>query len=253
MDDKFYLGLASELQAKLRRLSSFITHAPSIGSYHEEVLRSVLRPMLSDRFSLRTGFIHTKPEGPSRQGDILIVDEYHPGAYFFKEGNFAVLEHSAVVCAIEVKTKLTRATFLDAVNSLGSFHRVTPKRHHPCTLVFAYESQPFTPAILDGWYKAVTLPDDLLAYPMAVFALNRGLLMLNKDQGGQYGHHFITGDVGKGAKLRSLSMFLQIVRKHILMHGGDSSNPFEYAVLDGLHTSGEALRFGKGIVLPSAT
>ena len=52
MDKSFYLSLANELSAKFGRVSSFVNHGPSIGAYHEEVLKSIIRHMLPDRFSL---------------------------------------------------------------------------------------------------------------------------------------------------------------------------------------------------------
>lgn len=43
MDDHYFTGLATEFSAKLRRVSSFTKHALSIGSYHEEAVKTVLR------------------------------------------------------------------------------------------------------------------------------------------------------------------------------------------------------------------
>src|SRR5262245_19928771 len=121
MDASFYLGLANELSAKLRRVSSFVSHGPSIGTFHEEALKSVLRLMLPDRFSLRSGFVFHQDNGASQQGDILIVDESHPAAYFFREGNFGVVDQEALACVFEVKTRLTSAVFKQAVEALASY------------------------------------------------------------------------------------------------------------------------------------
>jgi len=96
MDECFYLGLANELAAKLRRVSSFVKHGPSIGVYHEEALKAILGTMLPSRFHLRTGFVYTAEKGASQQGDILIVDENDPDAYYFREGNFVVANPRAV-------------------------------------------------------------------------------------------------------------------------------------------------------------
>jgi len=57
MDDQYFTGLATEFSAKLRRVSSFTKHAVSIGSYHEEAVKTVLRSMLANRFTLKTGFL----------------------------------------------------------------------------------------------------------------------------------------------------------------------------------------------------
>jgi len=110
MSEAFYLSIANELSAKLRRVAAFVDHGPSIGSYHEEALKTVLRSILPERFGLRTGFAFSAKLGASQQGDILVIDENHPGAYHFREGEFAVVLPDAIVAVIEVKTKLTKRT-----------------------------------------------------------------------------------------------------------------------------------------------
>lgn len=83
MNESFYLSLANELSAKLRRINAFVNHGPSIGAYHEEALKAVLRSFLPERFSLRTGFSYNATKGASQQCDILVIDENHASAYHF--------------------------------------------------------------------------------------------------------------------------------------------------------------------------
>jgi hypothetical protein len=252
MDERFYLGLANELTAKLGRVSSFVSHGPSIGTYHEEVLRSILRHMLPDRFTLRTGFAFHPDRGASQQGDILIVDEYYPGAYFFREGDFAVVAEEALVCVIEVKTSLNGREFRKSLQGLYSFQKATAKPH-PFTLLFAYKSSSFKPAVLESWYKSVKLPDQLLSYPLAIYALNRGLLCLRHPSDTEWGHCVSLGEESRGPKLKTLSVFLSIIRKALLSHGQVDSNPFVQAQLDGLSWSRQFLKFGSGIYDRPAT
>jgi len=252
MDETFYSGLAHELSAKVGRVSSFVKHGPSIGSYHEEVLRSVLRPMLPDRYSLRTGFVFHPENGPSQQGDILVVDEMQPAAYFFREGNFAVVDQSALVCVIEVKTSLDKRSFVEALECLGSYQRVTAKPHHPGTLLFAYECPALTLRRLGAWYKATSLPDEILFYPWSIFALNRGLISLRKPATPDWGHYVTLGERERGPKLKALSIFLQTVRKLVLLRAGIDSDPFSLLPLKGLSWSKEFMRFGSGVHEPAA-
>jgi len=244
MDEHFYSGLANELEAKLRRVSSFVSHNPSIGAYHEEALRAVLRHMLSDRFSLKTGFVWYSKDEASRQGDIIVVDESKAGAYYFREGDFAILDSSAVACVIEVKTVLTKATFLEGIVNLASFHR--PRGGILPSFLFAYEASPFTPVQLDEWYKEVTLADSLLFYHWAIFALNQGIISTWKDSAGQWAHRLLMGDSTHPTKLRSLSFFLQTFRKALLLHAGEEKNPFEHMLWQGMSLSQQAFRFGHG-------
>jgi hypothetical protein len=160
--------------------------------------------------------------------------------------DFAILDHSAVACVIQVKTELDKRTFRDGMQNLATFKwrggAIKP------ALLFAYESAPLTPERLDEWYKAVDLPDALLFYPWAVFVLNQGLLYMYRDSAGQWAHRMVLGDEGDPPKVRSLSIFLQIFRKALLLHTGDDKNPFDLALWDGLRVSTQACRFGKGVV-----
>lgn len=245
MPERFYLSLANEMSAKLRRVGTFTNHAPSIGAYHEEVLKAVLRSMLPDRFSVKTGFAFSPNLGTSQQGDILIIDENHPAAYHFREGEFAVALPEAVVCVIEVKTKLTKRTFQEAMTSLHSFRKVSTSKH-PVSYLFAYESQPFNDATLSSWCNSINaVPDKLQNYPWAIYALNQGMVVLQyESKSNKYGLSPFEGETNRGPKLRSLSMFLQTVRKSILLYAGLSNNPFEFAVSDGLRLSTIGYRFG---------
>jgi len=228
-------------------MSSFVSHGPSIGAYHEEVLKSVLRHMLPDRFSLRTGFVFHPERGPSQQGEILIIDEYHPNAYFFREGDFAVVAEEALACVIEVKTRLNKTSFADAIKGLYSFQQATAKSNHLVTLLFAYESSSFKYTVLDSWYQSICLPDEVLSYPIAVYALNRGLLLLRKPSDTEWGHCVSLGEEARGPKLKTLSVFLQTIRKAILSKAGVKSNPFKLAQFEDLAVSQQLLRFGSGV------
>ncbi len=252
MQTNYYEGLANELVAKVGRLTNFVSHGPSIGVYHEEVLKSVLAPLLPSRYSLRTGFLFDPEFGASNQGDILIVDEHQPTAYYFHEGNFAVVDSRALVCVIEVKTRLNKRTFLESINCLASFQRVARPPHRPLTYIFAFESAAFTPPRLHQWYSAVEVADQVENYPMAIFALNAGLVQLAATYD-QLGHMFLTGEPKRGPKVQSLSVFLSHIRKSIEMTGGVKRNTYEMALLGELRRTVDRFYFGKGhVVLPAA-
>ena len=251
MSEAFYLSIANELSAKLRRVAAFVNHGPSIGSYHEESLKSVLRSILPERFGVKTGFAYSAQLGASQQGDILVIDESHPGAYHFREGEFAVALPEAIVAVVEVKTKLTRRTFAEAMTALYSYRKVSTTKN-PISYLFAYESQAFTARTLTSWYDAVAVPDEISNYPWAVYALNQGVIILRRDKNGAYGHLPIDGDVTRGPKLKSLSVFLQSIRKAALLYAGKDNNPYEYAALEGLHASNIGYRFGLEATAPTA-
>lgn len=252
MNEQFYRGLAEEMGAKLRRVGAFVNHAPSIGSYHEEALRTLLRSMLPDRFTLRHGFAYDTKLGASLQGDILIVDEHHPGAYLFREGDFAVVAPEALVCVVEVKTTLTKSSFRDAMVCLHSFRKVSPDRANPTTFLFSYESAAFTAKRLSEWYTAVPVPDQLQNYPFAIYSLDRGAILLMLSPEKEWYHMPVEGEGGAGVKLRALSVFLQTIRKSVLLYSGVRTNPFANALFDGLKYGKFGYKFGPAVVAGAA-
>lgn len=251
-DSEFYFGLATELAGKLRRLASFTGHAPSIGLHHEEIVREAIRPLLSRRFSLRTGFAYVRPGTVSCQGDILVVDETDPAPYFFQMGDMVVVHPRALACAIEVKTTLSKESLHTAFSNQYSFKRVaslaSPGRTLP-TLIFAFETAKFVPDTLHDWYVEVDIPNVVENYPQVVYSLYGGTLLLRPArQNGPFGHYVVLGEDAEDLKSRSLSLFLQTFRKTLETKAGLYSNPFEYIAFDGLPVSSECVQFGRGLV-----
>ncbi len=255
MDLAFYQSVAAELVGRLHRLSSLTPHAPSVGVYHEEILRSAIRPLLSRRFSLRTGFAYHSAERVSRQGDILIVDEYDPAPYLFQTGVFVVVNPRALACVIEVKTSLAKRNFLDALSNLYSFTQcgaALEPAFYPPTFVFAFNGASLSPATLQNWYSAVELPDQLTNYPYCVFVLNRGLLWLRPQADNrEFGHYVVTGESSRKPRAQSLSLFLQAIRRSCELKAKVmQSNPFDLAVIQGLSFSTQWCRYGAGVLEP---
>jgi hypothetical protein len=181
VDSAFYFGLALELIGKLRRLSSFTKHSGAIGAHHEEIVREALRPLLSRRFSLKTGFVFAADGVVSSQGDIIIVDEDDPSPYFFQMGDLVVVHPRAVACVIEVKTTLSKETFHLALRNLRSFCDVGTAAKPPVRFqraIFAFESAGFTGDTLHDWCVTADATDEPLSYPQIIHVLRGGTLHL---------------------------------------------------------------------------
>ena len=252
VDPAFYSGLAAELLAKLRRLASFTHHAGSIGIHHEEVVREALRPLLSRRFSIRTGFAYGGPQAVSSQGDLLLVDENDPSPYLFRMGDLVVVQPRALACVIEIKTSLSKGSFHEGLRNLRSFRDVAKGTSPPCrfmTLLFAFEGATLTPDTLEEWYASADVANDIWSYPQMVYVLKQGALHLQRMPGtDQFGHRFILGEESDDVKSRGLSLFLQTVRKSLETKAGLESNPFDFADIRDLRLSEQYLQFGRGLV-----
>lgn len=111
-------AITNELLAKYRKLDKVVSHAPTKGSYHEKILRDVIRNYLPSTFSTGEGFIINYESETSSQLDILIVDNLDPRSFGYKENDFFVASDIAVVCIGEVKTYCTKKEFIAAFHKL---------------------------------------------------------------------------------------------------------------------------------------
>lgn len=111
-------SIANEVLSKYKRLDSILSHAPSKGSYHEKILRDIIKSYLPSSFSVGEGFIINKESKVSSQLDILIVDNLDPRSFPYKDNDFFIAQNIAVTCFGEVKTHCTRKEFIDSFQKL---------------------------------------------------------------------------------------------------------------------------------------
>lgn len=191
IDQKYFESFASELAGKFRRINHLTTNARvAIGTYHEEILKVAIRNFLSDRYTVKTGYIYYDDQNISDQIDILIIDENYSFSYLFKEGDFAIIKPEAVVCAIEVKSVLDKKNFEQAVMNITKAKGVKQKSltRGLTGLIFGYES-PFTS---NEWLESCFMFGKLNSlvsidhfWPNAILFFNRSELLLFDSQGRQ--------------------------------------------------------------------
>lgn len=132
----FAASFADELQSLSERIRGFIRHPAIVGSYRENLLQSLLKKNLPERYHVATGFVM----GCSRQIDILIYDriDYAP---LFREGDLVVLPRQAVRAVIEVKTRLTAKEIRSSLDLISEVAKLDD--YHPpfFKAVFAFESE----------------------------------------------------------------------------------------------------------------
>jgi hypothetical protein len=140
MDPKHHFqSLTQELECLKDRVRHFIDHRhpPSDGEWKESVLRSMLAQRLPDTVKVGRGFI-LRPGDPSTQCDVLLYRADHPLP--FRDGDFVFVPADAVLAVIEVKTKLDRESFRQALDTLANIGQVLPKRDPvPILGLFSYE------------------------------------------------------------------------------------------------------------------
>lgn len=246
----FYKGIAKEMMGKLGRLKHFTSHGPSIGVYHEEILKTTIQSILPNRYSIKTGFAYCGDKNFAKQNDILIIDESNPSAYFFQEGDFVIVHPEAILCAIEVKTRLTEKEFHDGIENCYSLIKAAEitKSYLPITIIFAFDSPKLSPKMLHKWYLKASVPDEPKYYPYMIISLKKGRIELRRKP--EWGHYFVIGEKGEKLKADSFSVFLAMIKKSLESRIGKKSNPFSYAHFKGQHWSRQYFRYKKGFIDP---
>lgn len=111
---RMYAGtFAGELNELSNRVRHLISHSGTVGTYRENLLQTLLRKNIPERYHVATGFIHQCP----RQLDILIYDriDYAP---LFREGDLVVVPKESVRAVIEVKTTINKAELIKSLELL---------------------------------------------------------------------------------------------------------------------------------------
>ncbi|WP_453944542.1 DUF6602 domain-containing protein [Bradyrhizobium sp. USDA 372] len=108
-------GFADELETSAARVEGLVRHWPTVGSFREELLRTLLQNAVPDRYHVATGFLY----GCDSQFDIIIYDriEYAPR---FRAGDLVVIDRQAVKAIFEVKSTLTAAVLREALDHLDA-------------------------------------------------------------------------------------------------------------------------------------
>lgn len=191
INQKYFESFANELAGKFRRINHLTTNARvAIGSYHEEILKVAIKNFLSDRYSVKTGYIYYDDQNISDQIDILIIDENYSFSYLFKEGNFAIVKLEAVICAIEVKSVLNKQNLEQAILNITRAKEIKQKSLTGglTGLIFGYKS----PVTSNGWLESCFTSDKLNSlksidhfWPNAILFFNRSELLLFGSQGRQ--------------------------------------------------------------------
>jgi hypothetical protein len=264
---EYYDSFAEELLAKFRRVGHLVAHKSSTGTYHEEILRVILRNFLSRRYSVKTGFVYKNEGEVSNQVDVLVVDEYHASAYVYQEGDFAIVRPHATVAAIEVKSVLRADSFDGGLLNIASVKRLTDDPDDICGMVFGYDGTLPSRTNLDSWFKR-KVGTELAATPrlgptLIFFFQHKELLARFEagliDEGTNY-HEFVsTTQLSTPPRLASegwqLRIMLAMIYAACAKQERDRTGkaPFQDAIRELLLFSGavpavDHYEFGKGLV-----
>ena len=165
---EFYEAIARGIDAENEKASVYISHAASLGTAREIILRDVLRDSTPEPYRMGTGLIHGSIQGApesSRQCDVLVYDPWiNPPKYSFE--NFVVLDEFTPKLNIEVKSVLNLEAFTQAHDVSKSTWRFSQP-----TLAFAYESVQFK-TLVNYYSDTISEADAQLPWCLAVHTNN---------------------------------------------------------------------------------
>lgn len=136
---KHFESISMELDALKGRVRNFINnrHWLTDGEWKESVLRSMIERRLPDSVKIGRGFILTE-SGPTTQCDILLYRSDAP--LLFRDGDLVFLTPDAAIGVIEVKSRLDRITYGDAIRKLGDIGRKLGVHSDHCFIgLFSYD------------------------------------------------------------------------------------------------------------------
>jgi len=134
MDIELYLkSLGQEVMSLKQRVRYLLadSHWQTDGEWKESVVRQILRRYLPATVRVSRGFVVTADRA-STQIDILVHDASRP--VVFQDGDLVFATPDAVLGLIEIKSRVDRSRFGEAIEKLGRNAEVV--RLHPNTRAF---------------------------------------------------------------------------------------------------------------------
>lgn len=160
---------AERLDQLYYQVKSTARDAQAIGAPLEAAVRDALTSALPERYAVTSGYVVDFLGGSSRQTDCIIYDKDRTARLPLPSGDFAISVDDALAI-VEVKTTLTRQTFVQALQAVASAKGLAravatgytltatgaePRAssvNHPLGIVFAYRSSLSLSSLARLWH-----------------------------------------------------------------------------------------------------
>lgn len=119
-DDFLAKRFKRKIESETNWFESIITHAPTIGSFYENLLRATIKEYAPTNNKVGTGFVFDSSRNKhGKQIDVLIYDD-SDRSVVYRSDEFVVINPGSVISAIEVKKTLNPSILKEVVR--GSFY-----------------------------------------------------------------------------------------------------------------------------------
>jgi len=194
MEMSEFFTRVEETMLAMFRQAGFVQHAGDKGENREEILRDFLEKHLPKRYGIIKGEVITKDGTRSHSADVIIYDALNCPVLY--RGHTAVLPIEGVYGIIEVKSRLSKAEFLDAAAKIESFKKLAPRDlsvistreyvtvHRPSRpfgIIIGYElSDNSLDSLLKNWHEENLRIYDVNFFVNLVCVLGAGVLRFEK-------------------------------------------------------------------------
>lgn len=121
---KIFLGLQTEMIAKLRNTRANVKHPTSKGNVTESSWRRLLENYLPKRYAVESAFVIDSNGNISEQIDLVIFDR-HFSPFLFHEDGAIYIPAESVYAVFEIKQEATIANLLYAAKKAESVRKLT--------------------------------------------------------------------------------------------------------------------------------
>ena len=185
--NEFLASLNSELQSQASRVRNLIgdAHWLSDGEHKESIVRHLVERYVPDGFEVTSGFAINveNPDLPSKQLDVVVVDRrFEPP--LFRRDAFAVFFVTTLVSVISIKSKFTKASFVDSLENVISVASLQTSGQEKANLSSLFFDDEISPSdcyrIVKKWFEEdqqVQSKMKALNSHSISFATTSGLLM----------------------------------------------------------------------------
>lgn len=120
-----------EVRREAARLEALVgrDNTPTVGAYREAFIRQTIRSYLPEGLEAGSGFVLSPDGERSRQMDVVVY-ESGPEPPAFAEEGFVVAEAERVRAVVEVKSRIARGSFRQAVGELSRVKSWVPLESH---------------------------------------------------------------------------------------------------------------------------
>jgi hypothetical protein len=177
-----YRGITNKMDSHIKNISKSFNHGSEQGSSNEKILIRFLSDYLPKKYAVDSGFVIFPDGHSSKQTDIIIYDAINCPPIYTEEG-FLVAAFESICAIVEIKTTLTKQTFIDAnekafsvTGDLDNYIKNYKKRYEIpfITICFAFQNKNTLDSICD---IAQELKDDKKLYLDFICVLNEGVII----------------------------------------------------------------------------